>query len=84
MLDGEKMREIIENELLREIRGYMQNDEGDVRVVEMRPQSHVTLKVSGGCAQCSTNKDILHYSIRQAIKRRFSHLQVEIVEEEIT
>ncbi len=77
--DVEQMREKV-NESLREIRGYMQNDDGDVEVVEVRPPSYVKVKVVGGCAHCTTNKAILHYSIRQAITRWYPDVEVEIIE----
>ncbi len=70
------------DELLKEIRGYMSQDDGDIQTIELdEARKTIRLRVTGGCVHCTTNKAILHYSIRQAIHRVFSDYDILITEE---
>jgi len=69
--------------LLEEIRGYMSQDDGDIHTLEVnKAQKTIRLKVTGGCAHCTTNKTILHYSIQQAVSREFPDYNIIIEEGE--
>ena len=55
-------------ESLNSIRPYLQQDGGDVELVEITPKGDVVLKLVGACSSCSMSEMTMTAGIEQAIR----------------
>jgi len=53
---------------LNTIRPYLQQDGGDVELVEITPEGDVVLKLIGACSACSMSEMTMTAGIEQAIR----------------
>ncbi len=60
----ERIQEAIEG-----IRPYLQDDGGDVKIVEVTEDMEVKVELLGSCASCSMSPSTMKAGIEEAIKR---------------
>jgi len=54
---------------LESVRGYLQTDGGDVRIVSIREDNIVELELLGSCSTCSMIDTTLKLGVEQAVLR---------------
>jgi Fe-S cluster biogenesis protein NfuA len=62
------LQERVEN-ALKSIRGYLQTDGGDVRIVSITPENIVELELMGACSSCSMSAMTMKAGVEGAILR---------------
>jgi Fe-S cluster biogenesis protein NfuA len=60
----ERVQEAVEG-----IRPYLQDDGGDVKIVEVTDDMEVRVELLGACASCSMSPSTMKAGIEEAIKR---------------
>ena len=60
----ERVQEAVEG-----IRPYLQDDGGDVKIVEVTDDMEVKVELLGACASCSMSPSTMKAGIEEAIKR---------------
>lgn len=63
--------ELISNveKALEEIRPFLQSDGGDISLVSINEDNHVTVKLEGNCVGCSVNQMTLKSGVEFTIKK---------------
>ena len=54
---------------LEEIRPFLQSDGGDISLVSITDDNHVTVKLEGNCVGCSVNQMTLKSGVEFTIKK---------------
>jgi len=54
---------------LEEIRPFLQSDGGDITLVSISDNNHVTVKLEGNCVGCSVNQMTLKSGVEFTIKK---------------
>ena len=54
---------------LEEIRPFLQSDGGDISLVSITDDNHVTIKLEGNCVGCSVNQMTLKSGVEFTIKK---------------
>ena len=67
-LTSEELKNKVE-EALREIRPFLQNDGGDIELVEIENDSLVKVRLMGNCIGCSVNQMTLKSGVEMTIKK---------------
>ena len=67
-LTSEELRSKVE-EALTEIRPFLQNDGGDIELVEIENDSLVKVRLKGNCIGCSVNQMTLKSGVEMTIKK---------------
>lgn len=67
-LTTEELRSKVE-EALTEIRPFLQNDGGDIELVEIENDSLVKVRLKGNCIGCSVNQMTLKSGVEMTIKK---------------
>jgi Fe-S cluster biogenesis protein NfuA len=63
--------EIVANVLkaLEEIRPFLKSDGGDIQLVSIEEDKHVTVRLQGACSSCSVNQMTLRAGVETTIKK---------------
>ena len=63
--------EIVINVLkaLEEIRPFLNSDGGDIQLVSIEEDKHVTVRLQGACSSCSVNQMTLRAGVETTIKK---------------
>ncbi len=63
--------EIVTNVLkaLEEIRPFLNSDGGDIQLVSIEEDKHVTVRLQGACSSCSVNQMTLRAGVETTIKK---------------
>lgn len=69
------MKEKVE-EVLNEIRPFLQRDGGDVELVEVSEDGIVKVKLTGACSGCPMSAFTLKMAIEQRLKERIPEVKV--------
>ena len=67
-LTSEQLKRKVE-EALTEIRPFLQNDGGDIELVEIENDSLVKVRLMGNCIGCSVNQMTLKSGVEMTIKK---------------
>jgi len=67
-LTSEELKRKVE-EALTEIRPFLQNDGGDIELVEIENDSLVKVRLMGNCIGCSVNQMTLKSGVEMTIKK---------------
>ena len=61
--------EINVQKALEEIRPFLNSDGGDISLVSIHDNKHVTVRLEGACTSCSVNQMTLRAGVETTIKR---------------
>ncbi|MBT8235733.1 MAG: NifU family protein [Bacteroidia bacterium] len=67
-MNKEELRINVEK-ALEEIRPFLQSDGGDISLVSITDDNHVTIKLEGNCVGCSVNQMTLKSGVEFTIKK---------------
>lgn len=67
-MNKEELRVNVEK-ALEEIRPFLQSDGGDISLVSITDDNHVTIKLEGNCVGCSVNQMTLKSGVEFTIKK---------------
>lgn len=68
MANLKKLESLIK-ESLNDIRPYLQEDGGDISLVEVTPELKVIVELHGACSNCSMSRMTMKAGVEEAIKR---------------
>lgn len=54
---------------LDEIRPFLQSDGGDITLIDIADERHVTVRLEGACVGCSVNRMTLKAGVETTIKK---------------
>ncbi|WP_091141654.1 NifU family protein [Flavobacterium caeni] len=54
---------------LEEIRPFLKSDGGDITLISIQDDKHVTVRLEGACTACSINKMTLKAGVETTIKK---------------
>lgn len=54
---------------LEEIRPFLNSDGGDIQLVSIEEDKHVTVRLQGACSSCSVNQMTLKAGVETTIKK---------------
>lgn len=54
---------------LEEIRPFLNSDGGDIRLISIEEDKHVTVRLEGACTSCSVNHMTLRAGVETTIKK---------------
>jgi Fe-S cluster biogenesis protein NfuA len=54
---------------LEEIRPFLNSDGGDIKLVSIEDDKHVTVRLEGACTHCSVNQMTLKAGVETTIKK---------------
>lgn len=54
---------------LEEIRPFLNSDGGDISLISIEDQKHVTVRLEGACTSCSVNQMTLRAGVETTIKK---------------
>jgi Fe-S cluster biogenesis protein NfuA len=54
---------------LEEIRPFLNSDGGDIRLISIEDDKHVTVRLEGACISCSVNHMTLRAGVETTIKK---------------
>lgn len=54
---------------LEEIRPFLNSDGGDIQLVSVEDEKHVTVRLQGACSSCSVNQMTLRAGVETTIKK---------------
>jgi Fe-S cluster biogenesis protein NfuA len=54
---------------LEEIRPFLNSDGGDITLISIENQKHVTVRLEGACTSCSVNQMTLRAGVETTIKK---------------
>jgi len=54
---------------LDEIRPFLNSDGGDISLIEIKEDKHVTVRLEGACTMCSVNQMTLKAGVETTIKK---------------
>lgn len=54
---------------LEEIRPFLNSDGGDITLISIEDQKHVTVRLEGACTSCSVNQMTLRAGVETTIKK---------------
>jgi len=77
MIPKEGVEEVIEK-----IRPSLQQDGGDIELVEIRPDNTVVVRLTGACGTCPSSIFTLKFAVERYLKERFPEIK-EVVNEMI-
>lgn len=63
---------------LEEIRPFLQRDAGDIELVEIRDDKHVTVRLLGTCVGCHVNQMTLKSGVELTIKKHAPQIETVI------
>ena len=66
-MTSEELREEVKN-ALDKIRPYLQNDGGDITLVDIEDDKIVKVRLEGTCTNCAVNQMILKSGVEMTIK----------------
>lgn len=67
-MNKEELKNNVEK-ALEEIRPFLQSDGGDISLVSINEDNHVTVKLEGNCVGCSVNQMTLQSGVEFTIKK---------------
>ncbi len=62
-------------EALEKIRPYLQNDGGDIALVEVTDDLVVKVELQGACGSCPYSVQTLKYGVEQSLKKEFPEIK---------
>lgn len=68
---------LIEN-ALDEIRPFLQNDGGDIELIEVQDNKHVKVKLMGTCVGCAVNQMTLKSGVEMTIKKHAPQIETVV------
>ncbi len=54
---------------LEEIRPFLNSDGGDIKLISIKEDKHVTVRLEGACTHCSVNQMTLRAGVETTIKK---------------
>lgn len=54
---------------LEEIRPFLNSDGGDIKLISIEDDKHVTVRLEGACTHCSVNQMTLRAGVETTIKK---------------
>jgi Fe-S cluster biogenesis protein NfuA len=54
---------------LEEIRPFLNSDGGDIKLISIEEDKHVTVRLEGACTHCSVNQMTLRAGVETTIKK---------------
>jgi len=54
---------------LEEIRPFLNSDGGDIKLISIEEDKHVTVRLEGACTNCSVNQMTLRAGVETTIKK---------------
>ena len=63
---------------LEEIRPFLHSDGGDIRLVSIQDDKHVTVRLEGACTNCSVNQMTLKAGVETTIKKYVPQIETVI------
>jgi Fe-S cluster biogenesis protein NfuA len=54
---------------LEEIRPFLNSDGGDIKLISIKEDKHVTVRFEGACTSCSVNQMTLRAGVETTIKK---------------
>lgn len=76
-MTGAELRKSIEK-ALDEIRPFLQNDGGDIELVDIEDNKHVKVQLLGTCVGCSVNQMTLKSGVELTIKKHAPQIETVI------
>jgi Fe-S cluster biogenesis protein NfuA len=67
-MNTEELRQNVEK-ALEEIRPFLQNDGGDISLIEIEDEKLVKVQLEGACTSCSVNQMTLKSGVEMMIKK---------------
>jgi len=67
-MNTEELRQNVEK-ALEEIRPFLQNDGGDISLIEIEEEKLVKVQLEGACTSCSVNQMTLKSGVEMMIKK---------------
>ena len=67
-MTSEELRKNVEK-ALEEIRPFLQNDGGDISLIEIKDEKLVKVQLEGACTSCSVNQMTLKSGVEMTIKK---------------
>lgn len=74
MADNKELQSKVEG-VLEQIRPYLQNDGGDIRLVNITEDNTVNVELMGACGSCSFSTQTLKNGVEQAIKKALPEIK---------
>ncbi|MFM1878600.1 MAG: hypothetical protein RLZZ241_1466 [Bacteroidota bacterium] len=62
-------------EALQEIRPFLQNDGGDISLIEIQEGKRVMVRLEGACVGCSVNQLTLRSGVEMTIKKHAPQIE---------
>ncbi|OYQ43306.1 MULTISPECIES: NifU family protein [Flavobacterium] len=66
--NSEELKNSVES-ALAEIRPFLNSDGGDIKLISIDDDKHVTVKLEGACTHCSVNQMTLKAGVETTIKK---------------
>ncbi|GGE36998.1 NifU family protein [Psychroflexus planctonicus] len=76
-MTGAELRKSIEK-ALDEIRPFLQNDGGDIELIDIKDNKHVKVQLMGTCVGCSVNQMTLKSGVEMTIKKHAPQIETVI------
>lgn len=76
-MTGAELRKSVEK-ALDEIRPFLQNDGGDIELIDIKDSKHVKVQLMGTCVGCSVNQMTLKSGVEMTIKKHAPQIETVI------
>jgi len=62
------------NEVIQQVRPYLQNDGGDIELIEVTDEKIVNVKLKGACGSCPYSLMTLKQGVQQAVQKELPEI----------